>query len=184
MTKKSDKKIDDKKMSRRTQNGFIPFSFIFLSSIFLSSIFLSSRIRLWSRRGSRVLHLPVLPAAGRSRVFRSAAAPRPNPFRRPPRISSIPLPLHPSSLILHPSKKPGPVQMDVGQKQRHRSAFGDLPGFVQVALRALRAGARPREKPQPGAGEEGARDVVRVPARRRPDTAWSISDSRLALGAS
>ena len=51
--------------------------------------------------------------------------------------------------------------MDVGHEQRHRAAFGDFQGFVQVALRALGAGARAGEKTLPGAGEEGAGDVVR-----------------------
>ena len=52
------------------------------------------------------------------------------------------------------------MEVDVGQEERHGAALGDFPGFVQVALRALGAGARAGEKPQPGAGEEAARDVV------------------------
>ena len=37
----------------------------------------------------------------------------------------------------------GAVEVDVGQEEFHGPALGDFPGFVQVALRALGAGAAP-----------------------------------------
>ncbi len=48
--------------------------------------------------------------------------------------------------------------MNIRHKQRHRPAFGDFPGFVQVALRAVGAGASAGEPPLPGAGEEAAHE--------------------------
>ncbi len=48
------------------------------------------------------------------------------------------------------------MQVDVGEEERHRAAGGDLPGFVQVALRALGAAAATGETPLPSAGEEAA----------------------------
>ena len=57
-------------------------------------------------------------------------------------------------------EEPRAIQMDVGQEQRHRPALGDLPRFVQIALRALGAGARTGETAQPGAGEKAAGEVV------------------------
>ncbi len=50
--------------------------------------------------------------------------------------------------------------MDVGQEKLHGAALGDFPGFVQILLRALGAGARAGEKAQPGAGEEAAGKMV------------------------
>ena len=50
--------------------------------------------------------------------------------------------------------------MDVRQEQRHGAAFGDFPGFVHVALRALGAGACAGQKPQPGAGEQAKGKVL------------------------
>jgi hypothetical protein len=54
----------------------------------------------------------------------------------------------------------GAVEMDVGHEEFHGAALGDFPGFVQVVLRALEAGARAGESAQPGAGEEAAGEVV------------------------
>ena len=51
-------------------------------------------------------------------------------------------------------EEPCPVKPDVGEEQRHRAAGGDLPGFVQVALRALGAVAATGETPLPRAGEK------------------------------
>jgi len=51
-------------------------------------------------------------------------------------------------------EKPRAIQMDVGQEQRHRPALGDLPRFVQIALRALGTGARAGKTAQPGAASE------------------------------
>ena len=56
----------------------------------------------------------------------------------------------------------GAVEVDVGHVEFHGAALGDLPGLVQVALRALGAGACAFETPQPGAGEEAAGEVVAV----------------------
>ena len=50
--------------------------------------------------------------------------------------------------------------MNVGEEQRHGAAACNFPGFVQVALRALGAGRRGRQTPQPGAGQEAAREMV------------------------
>jgi len=52
------------------------------------------------------------------------------------------------------------MEVDVGHEEPHGAALGDFPGFVEVGLRALGAGARVGEKPQPGAGEEAARKMV------------------------
>src|SRR5262245_5658174 len=49
----------------------------------------------------------------------------------------------------------GPVKVNVSQEKFHGAALGDFPGFVQIFLRVLRAGARAREKAQPRASEEG-----------------------------
>ena len=65
----------------------------------------------------------------------------------------------------------GAVEVNVGYVEFHGAALGDFPGLVQVVLRALGAGAFAFEKPQPGAGEEAAREVMLRPARRRPSTA-------------
>ena len=54
------------------------------------------------------------------------------------------------------------IEMDVRQEQRHGPALGDFPGFVEVALRALGAGARAGETAQPCAGEEAVGEVVLV----------------------
>ena len=54
----------------------------------------------------------------------------------------------------------GAVEVDVGHVEFHGAALGDFPGLVQVALRALGAGASAFEKPQPGAGEEAAGEVM------------------------
>src|ERR1035441_5867789 len=71
--------------------------------------------------------------------------------------------LLPSSFILHPSKQPRSIEVDVRQEERHGAALGDFPSFVQVALCALRAGARAGETPQAGAGEEAVgRAVLRA----------------------
>src|SRR5262245_15898720 len=50
--------------------------------------------------------------------------------------------------------------MNVRQKEFHRAAFGNLPGFVQVALRAIGADVRASQASQPGAGEEGERKIL------------------------
>ena len=52
--------------------------------------------------------------------------------------------------------------MNVSHEELHRAARGDFPGFVQILLRALGAGARAGEKTKPGAGEEGTRDMIAV----------------------
>ena len=57
-------------------------------------------------------------------------------------------------------EEPGAVEVDVGQEEFHGAALGDFPGFVQIALRAVGAGACAGEKPQPGAGEEAAGKMV------------------------
>ena len=56
-------------------------------------------------------------------------------------------------------KEAGAIELNVGQEKSHRAALGDFPGFVQVAMRALGAGPRASEKPQPGAGEEAVNEV-------------------------
>ena len=79
-------------------------------------------------------------------------------LRRHPRILFF---IHPSAFILHPSKEPRLVEMNVGEEQGHRAAGRDLPGFVQVAMRALGAAAATGgETPLPRAGEQRAREVV------------------------
>jgi len=50
--------------------------------------------------------------------------------------------------------------MNVRHKKFHRATLSDFPGFVQVALRALGAGARADEKSQPSTGEEGFGEFV------------------------
>ena len=45
------------------------------------------------------------------------------------------------------------MEVDVSQEKPHGAALGDFPGFVQIFLRALGAGVRAGEAPQPGAGE-------------------------------
>ena len=57
-------------------------------------------------------------------------------------------------------KQPGAVQVNVREEQRHRAAGGDLPGFVQVALRAFGAGPLTAETPLPRAGEQTAGEFV------------------------
>ena len=55
----------------------------------------------------------------------------------------------------------GAVEVDVSHVEFHGAALGDFPGLVQVALRALGAGAFAFETPQqPGAGEKAADEVV------------------------
>jgi hypothetical protein len=51
------------------------------------------------------------------------------------------------------------VQVDERQEQTHGAALRDFPGFVQVALSTLGAGARAGQAPQPGASEEAANNV-------------------------
>src|SRR5262249_55819401 len=60
------------------------------------------------------------------------------------------------------TKQSRAIEMNVGHEQFHRPAFGDLPGFVQIFLRAPGAGARAAEKAQPGAGEESVRNSRHV----------------------
>ena len=82
---------------------------------------------------------------------------------QPPRLGEIVLRGRPRVVcpsMLAQSKQPRPVQVNVRHEQRHRAALGDFPGFVQVALRALGAGARAGETAQPGAGEEAAGKVI------------------------
>jgi hypothetical protein len=50
--------------------------------------------------------------------------------------------------------------MNVRHVQRHRPASRDVPGFVEVALRALWTGALAGEKTKPSAGEETAGKVM------------------------
>ena len=63
----------------------------------------------------------------------------------------------PSDIVLA-EEEPGAVEVDVGQEKFHGAALGDFPGFVQIVLRALGAGARAGEKAQPGAGEEAGEE--------------------------
>ena len=39
-------------------------------------------------------------------------------------------------------EQPGAMQVDVGQEQAHRTAFGDVPSFVEIDLGAIGTGAR------------------------------------------
>ena len=48
------------------------------------------------------------------------------------------------------------MQVNIRQEQRHGAARRDFPGFVQVPLRASRAGAIAFESGQQSAGEEAA----------------------------
>jgi hypothetical protein len=52
--------------------------------------------------------------------------------------------------------------VDVGHVELHGAALGDFPGFIQVGLRALGAGAGAGEIPQPGASEEAAGKIVKL----------------------
>jgi hypothetical protein len=52
--------------------------------------------------------------------------------------------------------------MNVRHEQRHRPAFRDFKGFVEVALRALVAGAGAGEEAQPGAGEQAAGEEILI----------------------
>jgi hypothetical protein len=52
------------------------------------------------------------------------------------------------------------VKVDVRHVQLHGPALGDLPGFVQIRLRALGTGAGAGEIAQPGAGEKTADHIV------------------------
>ena len=56
-------------------------------------------------------------------------------------------------------EKASAVEVDVGQEEFHGAALGNFPCFIQIRLRALGAGARAGEKPQPGAGEEAKREI-------------------------
>ncbi len=52
------------------------------------------------------------------------------------------------------------MEVNVRHVEPHGAALGDFPGFVEVSLCALGAGAHAGEKPQPGAPEEAAGNVV------------------------
>ena len=68
------------------------------------------------------------------------------------------------------------MQMDVGQEKFHGAALGDFPGFVQIRLRALGAGASAGEKAQPGASEEGVgKNVLRAGAAASSSVAADVS---------
>src|SRR6202022_871162 len=80
-----------------------------------------------------------------------------------PRLGEIVLRQRPRVVIwsvLAQSKQPRAIEMNVRQEQGHRPAPGDFPGFVEVALRALGAGARAGETAQPGAGQESKGKVM------------------------
>ena len=130
-----------------------------------------------SRR--RLRRLRALPCAASSRASRSAAGPR-RGRRSAARVAVRVVPRIRASR----EEEPGAVEVDVGHEQRHGAALGDFPGFVQVALRALGAGARAGETAQPGAGEEAAGKVVRAcrrgggRPRRRQFRTVGLSDCR------
>jgi len=50
--------------------------------------------------------------------------------------------------------------MNICQEERHRPTGGDLPGFVEVALRALRADTLDGEKTKPSSSEKGLGEFV------------------------
>ncbi len=56
-------------------------------------------------------------------------------------------------------EQPGAVQVNVGQEQRHRAAFGDLPGFVEVSFGAIGADVLVLKAAQSSAGEETMRKI-------------------------
>jgi hypothetical protein len=88
-------------------------------------------------------------------------------FDQPPRLGEVMLRGPPRVVfrsIIAQAKQPRPMQMNVRQEQRHRPVPGDFKGLIEVALRAVMAGARAGEKAQPGAGEEAKGGN---PARRR-----------------
>ena len=53
------------------------------------------------------------------------------------------------------------VEVDLGREQGHGAALGDLPGFVEVAPRAVGAGGRVHELRQPPALVERALRAAR-----------------------
>jgi hypothetical protein len=73
----------------------------------------------------------------------------------------------------------GAVGVDVGHVELHGAALGDLPGLVQVAPRALGAGARAGKKPQPGASEEAMGNVLLLTGAAEADHGL---ERRLARG--
>ena len=47
-------------------------------------------------------------------------------------------------MVVFAEEEAGAVEVDVGQEESHGPALGDFPGFVQILLRALGAGASRR----------------------------------------
>ena len=84
-------------------------------------------------------------------------------------------------------EEPRAVEVDVGQEEFHGAALGDFPGFVQILLRALGAGARAGEKRSQArvrrprgrycCGRRGGGRPRRCPVRGRsdcPDAAFRV----------
>ncbi len=63
-------------------------------------------------------------------------------------------------LVIGHSTEPRSVEMDVGHEQRHQAAGGNLPGFVQVALRAVLACFSAKQTPLPRSREESLGEFV------------------------
>jgi len=78
-------------------------------------------------------------------------------------LVSLSILLSPSLLLsVSPSEEPRSMQMNIGHEQRHRPAGGDLPGFVQVALRAVLACLLAEQTPLPRSREETEGEARRI----------------------